>query len=212
MPYEHNLPEVLNPTGDIIVPLCIPHDADYTALLLGVLRQLEDVERYYRDVDYDDESAQIVAGNWRDRTITPLIDAIATGRGFGMKQTIYEKDFGANITISNGSASEVAHFTQLHTFERKNVRITLKNLACFAGDASSSVNLMATIVGATPASFHIPVHYNKQGGTQIPIDIMSLFEYETVGELEIQLLAFKSGANGSLGFRTLPFWLVEEWD
>lgn len=84
MPYEHRIPTVLNPTGDLVVPLFIPHDPQWSGLLLGVLRQLEEVERYERDPNFDNENALVVVEQWRTRTITPLIDAIASGETFEM--------------------------------------------------------------------------------------------------------------------------------
>jgi hypothetical protein len=213
MPYDHKIPTVLNPSGDIVVPLYIPHDPQYTALLLGVLITLEEVERYERDPDFDDDNAQIVAANWRDRTITPLIEAIATGKRLGMKKTIYEMPFGANITISNTIAAAVATFTQTHTFEFKNCQITLKNLSSFAGDNSSSLQFLATILSASPSAFATPLHYNKLGGQQLTLDIFSTFEDIVTGvPLDLQLLALKTGVNGNIAFRTLPIWIIEEWE
>jgi len=83
MAYDHNLPAVLNPVGDYCVPLFIPLHPDYTALLLGVLRTLEEVSNYERDPNFDDENAQIVATQWRERTLTPLVEAIATAQACG---------------------------------------------------------------------------------------------------------------------------------
>lgn len=83
MPEKHRIPTNINPTGDIIVPLIIPHDPQWSGLLLGVLTTLEVVEYYQRDPDFDDEDAKTVAAQWRDRTINPLIDAIANGEGCG---------------------------------------------------------------------------------------------------------------------------------
>jgi len=79
MAYEHRLPATLNPLGDICVSLFIPADIDYHALLLGVIRQLEDINYYERDDNYDDTGAQTVSAQWRERTITPLIEALANG-------------------------------------------------------------------------------------------------------------------------------------
>jgi len=83
MAYDHNFPAVLNPVGDYCVPLFIPLHPDYTALLLGVIGTLEDTTRYERDPNFDDEDAKIVVAQWRDRTITPLINAIATAIACG---------------------------------------------------------------------------------------------------------------------------------
>lgn len=77
MAYEHKLPDTLNPLGDVCVSLFIPANLDYHALLLGVIRHLEDADYYERDDDYGDAGAQTVAAQWRQRTITPLIEALA---------------------------------------------------------------------------------------------------------------------------------------
>jgi hypothetical protein len=211
--YEHLLPEELEPTGDFVVPLYVPHLPDYSALLLGAIRLLENPDYYHRDLGSDDTSAQIVAAQFRDRTITPLIEAIATGRRIGMKKTIYEMPIGSNITISNTIAAAVAAFTQAHTFEFKNCQITLKNMACFAGDNSSSLQFLATILSASPSAFQTPLHYNKLAGEQLTLDIFSTFEDIVTGvPLSLQLLALKTGVNGTIGFRTLPVWIIEEWE
>lgn len=83
MVYDHRIPDDTNPTGDYCVPLYIPLDPQYTGLLLGALKTLEETEYYQRDPDYDDENAQIVVAQWRDRTMTPLIEAIATAQACG---------------------------------------------------------------------------------------------------------------------------------
>lgn len=80
----HRIPTDLTPSGDLIVPLIIPRDTQWTGLILGVLAQLEDVEYYQLDSDYGDTGAQTVTAQWRDRTITPLIEAIAGGETFEM--------------------------------------------------------------------------------------------------------------------------------
>lgn len=95
MVLEHRIPATLNPLGDIVVPLSIPHDPQYVGLLLGVLKTLEETDYYQRDPDFDNENAKIVAGNWRDRTLTPLIQAIADGEVCGT---------GTTMTMPTGSA------------------------------------------------------------------------------------------------------------
>jgi microcystin-dependent protein len=87
MVYEHRIPETLTPTGTITVPVSIPHDPMWVGLLLGALRELEQVDYYQRDTDYDNEGAKTVVAQWRDRTITPLIQAIADGETCGATMT-----------------------------------------------------------------------------------------------------------------------------
>lgn len=81
---KHRIPTVTNPSGDIVVPLYIPHDPQWSALLLGVLITLEEVDYYQNDPNYDNENAKLVAARWRDTTINPLIEAIANGEVCGM--------------------------------------------------------------------------------------------------------------------------------
>lgn len=77
---DHQLPEELNPVGDICVPLFIPAHPDYVALLLGALRVLESSDYYEMD---DNQGELTVGGQWRTRTITPLINALASEDGCG---------------------------------------------------------------------------------------------------------------------------------
>lgn len=84
MAFEHKLPSNLNPTGNIIVPLCIPHDPHWISLILGAIGTLEQEDYYQRDPNYDNEDAKTVVSRWRETTITPLIDAIANAEGCEM--------------------------------------------------------------------------------------------------------------------------------
>lgn len=76
--FEHKLPAVLEPVGDICVEVTIPAHPDYIALFIRAVRMLETNRLYYRD---ENLSAKIVVEQWRKRTITPLIEALATGTG-----------------------------------------------------------------------------------------------------------------------------------
>lgn len=76
--WEHNLPAVLNPVGDICVKVTIPAHPDYVKLFVRAIRQLEVNRMYQRD---EELSAKIVVEQWRNRTVTPLIEALATGTG-----------------------------------------------------------------------------------------------------------------------------------
>jgi hypothetical protein len=44
--FDHKIPSELEPQGDICVPLTIPANTDYVALLVGALRKLE-LQRHY---------------------------------------------------------------------------------------------------------------------------------------------------------------------
>lgn len=74
-----NLPAVLNPVGDMCVEVHIPNHPDYIKLFVRAIRMLEVNRMYERDETM--EGAKIVTAQWRDRTITPLIEALATGTG-----------------------------------------------------------------------------------------------------------------------------------
>ena len=85
--FSHNIPAVLQPQGDICVPLYIPDDPDYIALLVGAIRRLTFDRYYQRDAN---KSALIVRDEWRQRTLVPLIDALATGTYCG--EGVLEQD------------------------------------------------------------------------------------------------------------------------
>jgi len=72
-----SLPLLPAPEGDNIVALFIPLDPSYTKLVLGALRVLEDESYFERDLDYGNEGAKEAAAVFRDRVITPLIDALS---------------------------------------------------------------------------------------------------------------------------------------
>lgn len=76
--FEHKLPSVLEPIGDICVEVTIPAHPDYVALFVRAIRMLETNRLYQRD---EALSAKIVVEQWRRRTITPLIEALASGSG-----------------------------------------------------------------------------------------------------------------------------------
>jgi hypothetical protein len=76
--WEANLPAVLVPDGEICVNVMIPNHPDYVKLFLRAVRMLEVNRMYQRD---EGLSAKIVTEQWRDRTINPLIEALANGTG-----------------------------------------------------------------------------------------------------------------------------------
>lgn len=77
--YGANLPAVLNPPGEICVEVYIPAHPDYIKLFLRAIRMLEVQRMYARDESMT--GAKTVVEQWRNRTITPLIEALATGTG-----------------------------------------------------------------------------------------------------------------------------------
>lgn len=76
--YEHPLPAILEPVGDICLQISIPAHPDYVALFIRAVRMLETNRLYVRD---DALSAKIVVDQWRQRTITPMIEALASATG-----------------------------------------------------------------------------------------------------------------------------------
>jgi hypothetical protein len=75
--FGHKLPAVLVPDDDICVEVAIPNHPDYIALFLRAVRMLETQRMYERDETM--EGAKIVAEQWRNRTVTPLIETVAQG-------------------------------------------------------------------------------------------------------------------------------------
>lgn len=208
MPYEHNLPAVLNPSGDIIVPLCIPHDADYTALLLGVIRQLEEVERYERDPDYDDTSAQIVAGNFRDRTITPLIEAIVNGTGM-RKTTLQIIDLTANQNTLSLVPVAVANSGFNHTFTHKKAIIRVYNVTLTNSGATNTTEARPDISGLSPSSYAVAKNTGTNGRT---LTTIATFENLAVGVLKtLRLMMNVSGGTGTMNSNSFLVWEIEEY-
>lgn len=78
--YGHKLPAVLNPDGEISVCVQIPNHPDYVKLFVRAVRMLETNRVYERDSD-NGVSTNTVQAQWRERTITPLIQALADGIG-----------------------------------------------------------------------------------------------------------------------------------
>lgn len=82
---DHRLPIVLIPEGDICVPLFIPNDPDYVKLLVRAIRLLELDRHYERD---ENHSAIIVREQWSTRTISPLIEALASDNGCTAQENV----------------------------------------------------------------------------------------------------------------------------
>lgn len=79
--WQANLPAVLVPVGDICVQVYIPAHPDYVKLFLRAIRMLEVNRMYARD---EALSAKIVTEQWRDRTVNPLIEALAQPNSCGV--------------------------------------------------------------------------------------------------------------------------------
>lgn len=74
---ERKLPDDLNPTGTICVPVLLPADDEWIALFLGAVRQLEE-ENYYGYRGDPVVPVGTVTATFRDTTITPLVEALAS--------------------------------------------------------------------------------------------------------------------------------------
>lgn len=210
MPYEHNLPAELNPEGDYCVPLYIPHHPDYTALLLGVLRTLEEVERYERDPNYDNENAKIVAANWRDRTLTPLIEAIATGAGMPRKFTLVQKSIGSNFTTSSTSPVAVTNSNIDHTFEFRNALIRCFNINMANGGVVGQSTLVEIeVISLTP----IATGKAQVISTAKEMACNALYENITPGLITtIRLLCSVSANTATIGVNSFLVYEIEEWN
>lgn len=85
--YDHKLPEELIPEDDLCVCVQIPNHPDYVALFVRAVRLLELDRHYERD---EDHNAIIVRNQWSTRTITPLIEGLATGSNMCCCEEILE--------------------------------------------------------------------------------------------------------------------------
>jgi hypothetical protein len=209
MPYDHKIPTVLNPSGDIVVPLYIPHDPQYTALLLGVLITLEEVDRYERDPNFDDENAQIVAANWRDRTITPLIEAIATGNGVTAYRLIKHSIF-ANFTTNVLTFVPVTNSGVLHTFTHPNARIRAYNISAVNNTGAQSVLIYPEVQGILFYQ-HIGM-LETIGIAQKEMTAIIQYANLPVGLAQtIRLMAQVTGGTGTVFQNSHILYEIEEW-
>lgn len=208
MAYEHKLPTVLNPTGDIIVPLCIPHDPHWISLLLGSIGTLEQVDYYQRDPNYDDENAQIVAEQWRDRTITPLIEAIATGR-IMKKYTTQVIDILTNKTTTSLVPVAVLDSGFNHIFTYKNAIIKCHNASIVNSAAAGQTKIQADIFGEAPEAYTIAAN---EGTQQRQITTIARFENLPVGVAkQIRLVWFVSSGTGTINENSWLVYEIEEY-
>jgi len=213
MPFEHKIPDTLNPTGDIVVPLFIPHDPQFVSLLLGAIATLESVEYYQRDPNYDDENAQEVVTQWRERTITPLIDAIASGDHaiVNRKRSFYTVDLVSNKTTSSGTPAQVSGSDFSHTFEYTNAIIRFYNITISHSVAGEEVYVELVVasesaVGVSPAQC--------RGTTQRQMSCAALFENLVLATSRtISLYWFRTGSgSATMNANTVITVEVEEWD
>jgi len=210
--YDHKIPDTLNPTGDICVSLFIPDDDEYLAIFLAVLRQLEDIEIYYEDEDGSDTSAQTVAGNFRDRTITPLIDALAAGEACvtsTMKATVYEIALGATRTTTSASFVDVTDTVIAHIFEHPNALIAYRSI-----QTTNSGGNTNTFQVAMPDGTAVTQPQQIAVGTVIrEIDVTAKFDSYSLGAAHNISLQFKRTAGTASVFSGNKMMLeILEWD
>lgn len=107
----HNLPDDLNPTGVLTVPLSIPNDSDWVELLIGAIRQLS-TEDYYQLQDHRDSDIFAVNDIWRKVTIVPLIESLAnlescSGGGATVEKLAVSAVRTANFIINAGVSTPI---------------------------------------------------------------------------------------------------------
>jgi len=212
MPYEHRLPTVLNPSGDYCVPLYIPLDPQYTALLLGALRTLEETERYERDPDYDDESAKIVVNQWRTRTITPLIEAIANGQACGGSMLVHieRKNVGGTKTVTSTSKVILNDLTIAHTFTKAKAKIRLANLTLVTSNVNATGEAEIRVAGVvgTQSAKAVEHSWNQQN-----LEAIAYFEGLNDGAPKnVQMYWSCDNGQVALAYSTDPIWEIVEFD
>lgn len=208
----HLIPDELEPVGDLIVPLCIPHHPDYSALLLSIIRQLEDADIYQRDLGSDDTSAQIVAAQFRDRTITPLIEAIATGETsfFMQKITLRLVDMGASNTITSTGYLPVSGSGFSHTFSHKKAKISVMNIDIVNSGAGNLTWVAPDIDTVAADSLG---EFQNSGATSRQGACCAIYSNLPVGTPEIlRLVGKRSAGTGTVNRQPYHLWIIEEYD
>lgn len=140
MVYDHRIPSDLTPTGTITVPVSIPHDPQWIGLLLGALITLEETQYYQRDPNFDNENSKIVTAQWRERTITPLIQAIADGDICGVPMSFPS---GSSMAYFGGTAPSGWLFCDGSAVSRATYADLFSAIGTTygAGDGSTTFNL-----------------------------------------------------------------------
>ena len=214
MPYEHAIPAVLNPVGDACVSLFIPLDLDYHKLLLGALANLENEDYYQRDADQDDENAQVVAHNFRTRTITPLIEALAQGEACFVPQnrihTFYSVDILTSKTRASAGFAAVGDSQILHVFTYPNVIVRAYNIGMTISTAGLSGLVRPVINGVQSLnSIDAVVHQTTAR------ELMAVASYSSIaaGSKTVELY-FANGGSGTVTVNASQdvIYEIEEWD
>jgi hypothetical protein len=209
---KHRIPTNLTPTGDIIVPLVIPHDPQWTGLLLGVLITLEETEYYQKDPDFDDENAKVVAAQWRDRTINPLIEAIASGLSVitMRKFRLLNVDIGSNRTVAGGGAANVIDSDFTHTFDYPNAIIRCYGIGMSGSLAGSIISAQLDVTGELAEHRADAV----TGGTA-QRELVAVAQYSglvTGVSRTISLIMSSSSGTGTMIANSRLLYEIEEWN
>jgi hypothetical protein len=205
---KHRIPTNLTPTGDIVVPLSIPHDEQWTGLLLGVLILLEDPDYYQKDPDFDNEDAKVVAARWRDTTINPLIEAIANGTGM-RKFTFQIIDLTTNQTTISLVPVAVANSGFNHVFTHKNAIIRCHNSVLSNSGAANLTNAQVDINGESPEAYAIASNEGTNGRSFTNV---ARFENLPVGVTkQVRLMMFVTGGTGTMSENSKLVWEIEEY-
>lgn len=207
---RHRIPSNINPSGDLIVPLVIPHDPQWTSLLLGVLITLEETEYYQRDPDFDDENAKLVAARWRDTTINPLIEAIANGIGANMrKYTSRNQDIVSNQTQLNGTSATVANSSFPHTFEYQNAIVRCYAIALSGSLAGTTSTALIVVSGEATDSRADAMNEGTTGR-----ELVAVAKYSGLPpgvEKTISLTLGATGGQATINANSILLFEIEEW-
>jgi hypothetical protein len=212
VPNQHRIPTNLTPTGDIIVPLVIPHDPQWTGLILGVLITLEETEYYQKDPDFDDENAKVVAAQWRDRTINPLIEAIASGLSVitMRKFTLLNVDLVANDTVPAASAANVTNSDFLHTFDCANAVIRCYGIQLTGSLSTSVIGAQIELTGEVAEARGDAI----TEGTAVR-ELVAVAHYSGIATgvaKTISLIMSSSAGTGTINANSRLLYEIEEWN
>jgi hypothetical protein len=207
---RHRIPDDLTPTGDLRISLLIPHDPQWVGLLLGVLKTLEEVEYYQRDPNFDDENAQVVVAQWRDRTITPLIEAIASGSTMKAYR-LHKLGISSQFNSSSLTFVPVTNSGFSHTFTYANARIRAYNVS-----VTNSTSGQGTIVYPEIQGLLGHTDIGQSEGTGVGVrEHTSMIQYNNapVGVAQtIRLMMQVTGGIGTINQNSHILYEIEEWE
>jgi PPE-repeat protein len=212
VPNQHRIPTNLTPTGDIIVPLVIPHDPQWTGLILGVLITLEETEYYQKDPDFDDENAKVVAAQWRDRTINPLIEAIASGLGVitMRKFTLQNVDIVANQTQLNNTAGTVVNSNFSHTFDHQNAIIRCYGIA-LSGSLATTISTAQVDLGGEATDDRADAISEGTAAREL-VAVATFSGLPTGVSKTVSLVLSAAGGQSTINANSRLLFEIEEWN